>query len=122
MANADGSLGVVQQAFQDHHGLQCGFCTPGNGDECAARLLKGHPHGRPRPRIRDYLEGNLCRCNRLSQHRQGDHGGLGSGRQRGLRPPNEGGSSPPPCWFWAPTSASANGLQPSPIWAFVHPL
>ena len=29
MANPDGSLGVLQQAFQDHHGLQCGFCTPG---------------------------------------------------------------------------------------------
>ena len=29
MANADGSLGVIQQAFQDYHGLQCGFCTPG---------------------------------------------------------------------------------------------
>ena len=28
-ANADGSLNVIQQAFQDHHGLQCGFCTPG---------------------------------------------------------------------------------------------
>ena len=29
MANKDGSLNVIQQAFQDHHGLQCGFCTPG---------------------------------------------------------------------------------------------
>ncbi|MEM7270700.1 MAG: (2Fe-2S)-binding protein, partial [Pseudomonadota bacterium] len=29
MANTDGSLGVIQQAFQDNHGLQCGFCTPG---------------------------------------------------------------------------------------------
>ena len=28
-ANADGSLNVIQQAFQDHHGLQCGFCTSG---------------------------------------------------------------------------------------------
>jgi len=28
-ANEDGSLNVIQQAFQDHHGLQCGFCTPG---------------------------------------------------------------------------------------------
>ncbi|MGB7243475.1 MAG: (2Fe-2S)-binding protein, partial [Sulfitobacter sp.] len=27
--NADGSINVIQQAFQDHHGLQCGFCTPG---------------------------------------------------------------------------------------------
>ncbi len=29
MANEDGSLGVIQAAFQEHHGLQCGFCTPG---------------------------------------------------------------------------------------------
>ncbi|MFQ5622056.1 MAG: (2Fe-2S)-binding protein, partial [Paracoccaceae bacterium] len=29
MANGDGSLGVIQAAFQEHHGLQCGFCTPG---------------------------------------------------------------------------------------------
>ncbi|MCX8225538.1 MAG: 2Fe-2S iron-sulfur cluster-binding protein, partial [Sulfitobacter sp.] len=28
-ANADGTMNVIQQAFQDHHGLQCGFCTPG---------------------------------------------------------------------------------------------
>ncbi|KPP88644.1 MAG: CoxS-like aerobic dehydrogenase small subunit [Rhodobacteraceae bacterium HLUCCA08] len=60
MANADGSLGVVQQAFQDHHGLQCGFCTPGMVMSAAA-LLKDTP--RPtEAEIRDYLEGNLCRC------------------------------------------------------------
>ncbi|HCJ62024.1 MAG TPA: carbon monoxide dehydrogenase, partial [Alphaproteobacteria bacterium] len=29
MADADGSLGVLQKAFQEHHGLQCGYCTPG---------------------------------------------------------------------------------------------
>ncbi len=42
MANADGSLGVIQQAFQDHHGLQCGFCTPGMVMSAAA-LLKENP-------------------------------------------------------------------------------
>ena len=31
MANPDGSLGRIQQAFQDYHGLQCGYCTPGHG-------------------------------------------------------------------------------------------
>jgi len=30
-ANADGTLNTIQQAFQDYHGLQCGFCTPGSG-------------------------------------------------------------------------------------------
>jgi carbon-monoxide dehydrogenase small subunit len=59
-ANADGSLSVLQQAFQDHHGLQCGFCTPGMVMTAAA-LLKENP--RPTEQeIRDYLEGNICRC------------------------------------------------------------
>ncbi|WP_170339417.1 (2Fe-2S)-binding protein [Ruegeria arenilitoris] len=59
-ANPDGSLNVIQQAFQDHHGLQCGFCTPGMVMSAAA-LLKENP--RPTEgEIRKYLEGNLCRC------------------------------------------------------------
>ncbi len=60
MANADGSLGVIQQAFQDHHGLQCGFCTPGMVMSAAA-LLKDNPTP-SEAEIRDYLEGNICRC------------------------------------------------------------
>lgn len=59
-ANADGSLNVIQQAFQDHHGLQCGFCTPGMVMSAAA-LLKDNPTP-TETEIRDYLEGNLCRC------------------------------------------------------------
>ena len=60
MASADGSLGVVQQAFQDHHGLQCGFCTPGMVMSAAA-LLKDNPKP-SEAEIREYLEGNICRC------------------------------------------------------------
>ena len=60
MANADGSLSVIQQAFQDHHGLQCGFCTPGMVMSAAA-LLKENPKP-SEAEVRDYLEGNLCRC------------------------------------------------------------
>lgn len=59
-ANADGSLNVIQQAFQDHHGLQCGFCTPGMVMS-AAELLKVNPKP-SEAEIRDYLEGNICRC------------------------------------------------------------
>ncbi|UWQ73408.1 (2Fe-2S)-binding protein [Leisingera sp. M658] len=59
-ANADGSLNTIQQAFQDHHGLQCGFCTPGMVMSAAA-LLKENPKP-SEAEIRDYLEGNLCRC------------------------------------------------------------
>ncbi len=60
MSHADGSLGTVQQAFQDHHGLQCGFCTPGMVMSAAALLAEN-----PKPseaEIRHYLEGNICRC------------------------------------------------------------
>jgi aerobic carbon-monoxide dehydrogenase small subunit len=60
MANPDGSLGVLQQAFQDNHGLQCGFCTPGMVMSAAALLAEN-----PKPsehEVRHYLEGNICRC------------------------------------------------------------
>ena len=60
MANADGSLGTIQQAFQDHHGLQCGFCTPGMVMTTAALLAEN-----PKPtesEVRHALEGNICRC------------------------------------------------------------
>ncbi len=60
MAEDDGSLGTIQQAFQDHHGLQCGFCTPGMVMSAAA-LLKKNPDP-TEYEIRDYLEGNICRC------------------------------------------------------------
>ncbi|EET49135.1 (2Fe-2S)-binding protein [Thalassobium sp. R2A62] len=59
-ANADGSLNVIQQAFQDHHGLQCGFCTPGMVMSAAA-LLNDNPNPTEHE-IRAYLEGNICRC------------------------------------------------------------
>jgi len=59
-ANADGSLNVIQQAFQDHHGLQCGFCTPGMVMSAAA-LLKDNPKP-SEAEVREYLEGNICRC------------------------------------------------------------
>ena len=60
MAHADGSLSTIQQAFQDHHGLQCGFCTPGMVMAAAALLAEN-----PKPtetEVRHYLEGNICRC------------------------------------------------------------
>ncbi|ATG39989.1 (2Fe-2S)-binding protein [Phaeobacter piscinae] len=59
-AAPDGTLNTIQQAFQDHHGLQCGFCTPGMVMSAAA-LLKDNPTPSEQE-IREYLEGNLCRC------------------------------------------------------------
>lgn len=59
-AATDGTLNEIQQAFQDHHGLQCGYCTPGMVMSAAA-LLKDNPKPNE-TEIREYLEGNLCRC------------------------------------------------------------
>ena len=56
----DGRLNALQQAFQDHHGLQCGFCTPGMVMS-AVDLCKKHPNASEQE-IREQLEGNLCRC------------------------------------------------------------
>ena len=59
-ANNDGSLNFLQQAFKDHHGLQCGFCTPGMV-MAATDLLK--TNSKPSElEIREHLEGNICRC------------------------------------------------------------
>ncbi len=60
MANEDGSLGVVQAAFKEHHGLQCGFCTPGMVMSASA-LLAENPHPTEAD-VRHGLEGNICRC------------------------------------------------------------
>ncbi len=57
---SDGELSTVQAAFRDHHGLQCGFCTPGFVVTATAFL-----RDRPAPtddEIRVALSGNLCRC------------------------------------------------------------
>jgi len=60
MANPDGSLGVLQTAFRDHHGLQCGFCTPGM-IMSAADLLQ-HNQNPTEDEVREWLDGNFCRC------------------------------------------------------------
>ena len=60
MANADGSLHVLQETFREHHGLQCGFCTPGMITR-AYRLLQENPDPSD-TEIRAGIAGNLCRC------------------------------------------------------------
>jgi carbon-monoxide dehydrogenase small subunit len=56
----DGQLHPMQQAFREHHGLQCGFCTPGMV-MAAISLLNEHPDP-SEAEVREGLEGNLCRC------------------------------------------------------------
>jgi aerobic carbon-monoxide dehydrogenase small subunit len=60
IAAADGTLSAVQAAFREHHGLQCGFCTPGFVISATA-FLREHPDPTDE-QIRDALSGNLCRC------------------------------------------------------------
>jgi aerobic carbon-monoxide dehydrogenase small subunit len=60
MAAADGSLHPLQEAFREHHGLQCGFCTPGMITR-AWRLLQENPDP-TEAEIRNGIAGNLCRC------------------------------------------------------------
>ena len=56
----DGALSVLQQAFVDNHGLQCGFCTPGMLITLT-ELLRDNP-APSEDEVREALTGNLCRC------------------------------------------------------------
>ena len=60
LADVDGDLHPIQQAFAEKHGLQCGFCTPGMLMLSKA-LLNENPHP-TRDEIRHALAGNMCRC------------------------------------------------------------
>jgi carbon-monoxide dehydrogenase small subunit len=54
------ALHPMQQAFHEHHGLQCGFCTPGM---VMSAVDLGQTKSNPsEPEIREWLEGNICRC------------------------------------------------------------
>ena len=60
LAKSEDQLHPIQQAFWDHHGLQCGFCTPG-----FLMTLKAFLADEPNPteeQVRDAISGNLCRC------------------------------------------------------------
>jgi xanthine dehydrogenase YagT iron-sulfur-binding subunit len=60
LASADGALHPMQQAFIDHDGFQCGYCTPGQIMSAIACIREGH--GGSDGEIREYMSGNLCRC------------------------------------------------------------
>jgi carbon-monoxide dehydrogenase small subunit len=57
---ANGTLHPMQEAFRDNHGLQCGFCTPGM--VMSAIDLVNHNPDPSETEIREWLEGNICRC------------------------------------------------------------
>ncbi|MCO6388307.1 (2Fe-2S)-binding protein [Aliihoeflea sp. 40Bstr573] len=54
-------LHPMQAAFKEHHGLQCGFCTPGM-IMTAVDMVRRHPEGLDEKTVRNDLEGNICRC------------------------------------------------------------
>ena len=56
----NGALHPVQAAFKEHHGLQCGFCTPGMVMSAVDLLSRSAKPSEPE--IREWLEGNICRC------------------------------------------------------------
>jgi len=60
LAPADGGLHPMQEAFRQHHGLQCGYCTPGMVMS-AVDLVSQNPTPTEHE-VRDGLEGNICRC------------------------------------------------------------
>ena len=60
LAAADGTLHPMQAAFREHHGLQCGFCTPGM--VMSAIDLVNHNPSPSEHDIREWLDGNICRC------------------------------------------------------------
>lgn len=60
LASPDGSLSPLQEAFWKHHGLQCGFCTPGMLTSLTA-FLRDNPDAGERE-IREAISGNICRC------------------------------------------------------------
>ena len=60
LAGQGGALGPLQQAFRDHHGLQCGFCTPGMLMTLTAFLTENRDADEHA--VRDAISGNLCRC------------------------------------------------------------
>src|SRR5438045_8349391 len=61
LADPNGELHPMQAAFREHHGLQCGFCTPGM-IMTAVDIVHRKGHDLSEHTIREELEGNLCRC------------------------------------------------------------
>jgi xanthine dehydrogenase YagT iron-sulfur-binding subunit len=60
LAEPDGTLHPMQQAFIDHDGFQCGYCTPGQILSAVACVHEGH--ATTDAEIQEYMSGNLCRC------------------------------------------------------------
>ncbi|MEO3432965.1 (2Fe-2S)-binding protein [Inquilinus sp. CAU 1745] len=74
----EGALHPVQQAFIDHDGFQCGFCTPGQVMSAVALIDEGHAGSDTE--IREWMSGNLCRCSAYPQIVDAVRAAAGAGR------------------------------------------
>ena len=61
LAEPNGPLHPMQEAFREHHGLQCGFCTPGM-IMAALDIVRRRGNDLDEHTIREQLDGNICRC------------------------------------------------------------
>jgi carbon-monoxide dehydrogenase small subunit len=61
LAETEGPLHPMQEAFREHHGLQCGYCTPGM-IMSAVDMVNRNGHELDEKAVRRHLEGNICRC------------------------------------------------------------
>ena len=86
-ARQPGELSVIQDAFCEAHGLQCGYCTPGM--VLAAKTLLQHNPTPSREQVRDAISGNICRCTGYIQII--DAIMLAAERLQGRNQPNESG-------------------------------
>jgi len=66
LAESDGTLSALQQAFSEHHGLQCGFCTPAML-MTAVEFMRAHPEGASDDEVREAISGVTCRCTGYQQ-------------------------------------------------------
>jgi carbon-monoxide dehydrogenase small subunit len=66
LAERDGALSALQQAFTENHGLQCGFCTPAML-MTAVEFMRSHPEGGSDEEIREAISGVTCRCTGYQQ-------------------------------------------------------
>ena len=85
-ARQPGELSIIQDAFCEAHGLQCGYCTPGM--VLAAKTLLQHTPTPSREQVREAISGNICRCTGYMQII--DAIMLAAERLQGLNQPAEG--------------------------------
>ena len=91
LAEPDGPLHPMQEAFREHHGLQCGYCTPGM-IMAALDIVRRRGNDLDEHTIREQLDGNICRCTGYHNIVKAIAAGakaMGKGGPRGKRPSNE---------------------------------